>query len=78
MGVAGGLPLPVPIAVPVALSVMPRRKKKAAPAAIIKRLPLPQSLIDGAAAPAPADTEASEGLYDLVESAEGEGGTENV
>lgn len=73
-----GLSLAVAIAVTVAVYVMRRREKKAATAAIIEKLRLTQSLIDEAAALAPADTEASEGLYDLVESAEGEGGTENV
>lgn len=73
-----GLSLAVAIAVTVAVYVMRRREKKAATVAIIEKLRLTQSLIDEAAALAPADTEASEGLYDLVESAEGEGGTENV
>lgn len=73
-----GLSLAVAIAATVAVYVMRRREKKAATAAIIEKLRLTQSLIDEAAALAPADTEASEGLYDLVESAEGEGGTENV
>lgn len=73
-----GLSLAVAIAVTVAVYVMRRREKKAATAAIIEKLRLTQSLIDEAAALAPADTEASEGLYDLVESADGEGGTKNV
>ncbi len=73
-----GLSLAVAIAATVAVYVMRRREKKAATAAIIEKLRLTQSLIDEAASLSPADTEASEGLYDLVESADGEGGTKNV
>lgn len=62
-----GTSLAVAIAAVIICSIMRRREKKTATGKIIEKLRLIQSLIEEAVTLAPAVTEASEGLYDLVE-----------
>lgn len=62
-----GASLAVAVAAVIICSIMRRREKKTATGKIIEKLRLVQSLIEEAATLAPAVTEASEGLYDLVE-----------
>ena len=63
------LSLAVAIAAVIVCFIMRRREKKMAMGKIIEKLRLIQTLTDEASALAP-ETEASEGLYDLVEEAE--------
>lgn len=55
------------VAAVIVCSIMRRREKKTATGKLIEKLRLVQSLIEEAVTLAPPVTEASEGLYDLVE-----------
>lgn len=65
-----GLAAALTIAAAVICAVMRRREKKTATGKIIEKLRFIQTLMEEASTLIPAVTEASEGLYDLVEEAE--------
>ena len=65
-----GLAAALTIAAAVICTIMHRREKKTATGKIIEKLRFIQTLMEEASTLIPAVTEASEGLYDLVEEAE--------